>query len=236
VFSCLESPEAQKTERQFAEAGYAVVSCFAHHSLEESIPLIVGEVNPEHLALLSQQPFAAGKIVANPSHLVMSLVLSLKPLLDRFGLEFVKVGIPSSISQKEAIRKQLLDILGLEVSLHSMILEDDLATLSIRLREKGSREQIIQAWRQFGSDSQRLSLPSVPFHSIYYFEAGQSFEPQLQRSLDKEGAVSVASLQPFSDVEYQYQFILLSQPTQRSPVRAALLNAELLVLQGKVYW
>lgn len=234
VFSCLDSPEAQKTEYQFAEAGYVVVSCFAHHLVEESIPLIVGEVNAEHLELLSQQPFATGKIVVNPSHLVMSLVLSLKPLLGRFELEFVKVGIPSSISEKEAISKQLLDILGLEVNIHSMTLEDDLATLSIRLREKGSREQIIQAWREFGSESQRLSLPSVPFHSIYYVEEAQPIEPQPQRSLDKDGAVSVGLLHPLSDIEYR--FTLLSQPTQRSLVRAALLNAELLVLQGKVYW
>jgi aspartate-semialdehyde dehydrogenase len=234
VFSCLASPEAKQVEYQFAEAGYVVASCFAHHLLEKSVPLIVGEVNTEHFTFLSQQPFAIGKIVANPSRLVINLVLSLKPLSDRFGLEVVKVAIPPSISEDETLKKQTLDILGLEVSIHSMTAENDLATLSIQLREKGSREQIIQAWREFGNDSQRLSLPSVPFHPVYYFEESQSPEPQLQRSLDKDGAVSVGSLRPLSDIEYQ--FTLLSQPTQRSLVRAALLNAELLVLQGQVYW
>jgi aspartate-semialdehyde dehydrogenase len=98
VFSALDASVAGEIEERFARAGYIVVSNARNHRLDADVPLLVPEVNGEHLELIKQQPYGSGAIVTNPNCSTIGLVLALKPLLDAFGLEAVHVVTMQAIS------------------------------------------------------------------------------------------------------------------------------------------
>jgi len=112
VFSALDGTTARQAEEEFARAGYTVVSNASAWRLDPEVPLVVPEVNPEHLGLLSGQRFAPGLLVTNPNCCVAGLVLVLKPLHDAFGLTAVMVTTLRAISGAGYPGVPALDALG----------------------------------------------------------------------------------------------------------------------------
>ena len=90
VLSALDSGPARELERPYARTGALVVSNASAHRMDPDVPLLVPEVNPDHLALLDGQSEAGG-LVTNPNCSTIGLVLALKPLHDAFGLDTVRV-------------------------------------------------------------------------------------------------------------------------------------------------
>jgi aspartate-semialdehyde dehydrogenase len=110
VFSGLDSKVAGKVETEFASAGYKVISNSKNHRMDEDVPLLIPEVNPNHLELIKKQKYGKGCVVANPNCSVIGLVLALKPLIDNFGLEAVNVVTMQAISGAGHPRVVNLDI------------------------------------------------------------------------------------------------------------------------------
>jgi aspartate-semialdehyde dehydrogenase len=110
VFSGLDSNVAGEIETKFAKAGYKVISNSKNHRMDEDVPLLIPEVNPEHLELINIQKYGEGCVVTNPNCSVIGLVLALKPLLDKFGLEKVNVITLQAISGAGHPRFAKLDI------------------------------------------------------------------------------------------------------------------------------
>ena len=98
VFSGLDSGIAGDVETAFAKAGYIVISNSKNHRMDDDVPLLVPEVNPDHLELIKCQDYNGGCIVTNPNCSVIGLTLALKPLLDNFGLEKVNVVTMQALS------------------------------------------------------------------------------------------------------------------------------------------
>ncbi|MBO8182125.1 MAG: aspartate-semialdehyde dehydrogenase [Archaeoglobus sp.] len=100
VFSALPSDTARKVESEFAAAGFVVASNASAYRMEEDVPLVIPEVNPEHLGLIEVQKRRRGWdgfIVTNPNCTTIVLVISLKPLMD-LGLKDVKVATMQALS------------------------------------------------------------------------------------------------------------------------------------------
>lgn len=93
ALSSLDPSVARDTEERFARAGVMVVSNASPHRLVEDVPLVVPEVNGDHLALLDAQERypGGGGIVCNPNCSTIGLVLALAPLHRTFGVEAVDV-------------------------------------------------------------------------------------------------------------------------------------------------
>src|SRR5262249_40505628 len=88
VFSGLDSSVAGEIEAAFAQAGHVVVSNARNYRMESTVPLLIPEVNGDHLALLDAQRAAkgwSGGIVTNPNCAVVVLAMALAPLR-QFGL------------------------------------------------------------------------------------------------------------------------------------------------------
>lgn len=98
VFSSLDAKVAGDIEKVFAKAGYIVISNAKNHRMDDNVPLVVPEINSDHLNLLSTQSFGDGKIVTNPNCSTIGLVMALKPLLDKFGLKAVNVVTMQALS------------------------------------------------------------------------------------------------------------------------------------------
>ncbi len=98
VLSGLDANIAGEVETAFAKAGYIVISNSKNHRMDDDVPLLVPEINPDHLGLIKQQNYNGGCIVTNPNCSVIGLALSLKPLIDNFGLESVNVVTMQALS------------------------------------------------------------------------------------------------------------------------------------------
>ncbi len=97
LFSALDSKTAAAVEAELAAAGHFVVTNAGAHRMDADVPLIVPEVNPEHLELAAVQPYR-GALLANPNCSTIGLVMALKPLADAFGVSAVHVVTLQAIS------------------------------------------------------------------------------------------------------------------------------------------
>lgn len=90
VFSSLPGEIARETEGSFAAAGYPVISNSSAFRMDEDVPLLIPEVNHQHLRLLETQRKKyprGGLIVTNPNCSTIMLALALAPLHAAFGVE-----------------------------------------------------------------------------------------------------------------------------------------------------
>ncbi|MDP6670210.1 MAG: aspartate-semialdehyde dehydrogenase [archaeon] len=111
VFGALDSSVAGPIESEFAKEGYFVVSNSRNHRFDDDVPLMSAEVNPEHLKLLARQK-TKGKIVTNSNCTIMGVTLTLKALMDAFGLEEAMLFSMQAVSGAGYPGVPSLDILG----------------------------------------------------------------------------------------------------------------------------
>ena len=115
IFAALDSDIARELEPRFAEAGCAVISNSSAFRMQADVPLVIPEVNPDHLAILEHQQWrrqSGGYIVTNPNCSAIGLVLALKPLEERFGIESLFVSTMQAISGAGYPGVPSMDILG----------------------------------------------------------------------------------------------------------------------------
>ncbi len=100
VFSALPSDVAREVEKKFAEAGFAVASNASAYRMEEDVPLVIPEINADHLSLIDVQKRNRGWegfIVTNPNCTTIILTLTLRPLME-LGLREVNVATMQALS------------------------------------------------------------------------------------------------------------------------------------------
>jgi aspartate-semialdehyde dehydrogenase len=101
VFSALPGEVAEEIEQRMAREGRALFTNTSRHRMEPDVPLLIPEVNPEHISVLERQRKErdwSGYIVANPNCSTIHLNLALKPLQQAFGLEAVFVATLQAVS------------------------------------------------------------------------------------------------------------------------------------------
>jgi aspartate-semialdehyde dehydrogenase len=114
LFSAMDAGVATEIERAFAEAGHVVVSNSRNHRMEQDVPLLVPEVNPDHLRLVPGQQRVRGwkgQIVTNPNCSTIGLVMALGPL-KQFGITKVIVSTMQAVSGAGYPGVASMDILG----------------------------------------------------------------------------------------------------------------------------
>jgi aspartate-semialdehyde dehydrogenase len=100
VFSATDASAATEIEQSFAKAGHSVVSNSRNHRMEDDVPLLVPEINPGHLRVLTAQKARrqwSGQIVTNPNCSTIVLTMGLAPLKP-FGIQRVIVTTLQAIS------------------------------------------------------------------------------------------------------------------------------------------
>ena len=101
VFSALPSDVARETESQFAQAGYAVCSNASTYRAVDDVPLLIPEINADHVALIARQRAARnwpGLIVTSPNCTITGVALPLKPLDVAFGVRKVFMASMQAVS------------------------------------------------------------------------------------------------------------------------------------------
>ncbi len=100
MFSSMDASVATEIEREFAKAGHVVVSNSRNHRMEPDVPLLIPEVNPDHLKIIPHQQRLRGwkgQIATNPNCSTIVLAMALAPL-KQFGITRVVVTTMQAIS------------------------------------------------------------------------------------------------------------------------------------------
>lgn len=101
VLSALDSSVAFEIEEEFAKKGYAVSSNAKNHRMEPDVPLLIPEINYDHVDLIKAQQKRRGWkgfIVTDPNCSTIHMTLALKPLYDEFGIEKLIVTTMQAVS------------------------------------------------------------------------------------------------------------------------------------------
>ncbi len=115
IFAALDAEIARELEPLFAAAGCAVISNSSAFRMAPDVPLVLPEVNEAHLPLIESQQTrhsSGGYIVTNANCSAIGLVLALKPLEVRFGIESLFVTTMQAVSGAGYPGVPSLDILG----------------------------------------------------------------------------------------------------------------------------
>jgi len=269
IFAALDAGIARELEPQFAAAGCAVVSNSSAFRMQENVPLVIPEVNADHVALIEKQCWrkqSGGYIVTNPNCSAIGLAVALAPLHRKFGIDSIFVvtmqavsgaGYPGVASldilgnvipyiakeeekMEEETRKLLgrlsvdhIEPAGFSMTAHCnrVAVEDGhTESVSVKLKHKAAAYEIIAAFNEFRSTPQELQLPLAPARPIVYDDASDRPQPRFDVDRGNGMTVSVGRLRPCGVLDYK--FTVLSHNTIRGAAGAALLNAELLKVQG----
>jgi aspartate-semialdehyde dehydrogenase len=269
IFAALDAGIAREMEPKFAEAGCAVVSNSSAFRMQQDVPLVIPEVNPDHLALIEQQSWrkkSRGYIVTNPNCSAIGLVVALAPLHQKFGVESLFVTtmqavsgagypgvasldilgnvIPYIAKEEEKMEEETKKLLGQLNSNHiqdagfsmtahcnRVAVEDGhTESVSVKLKEKADIEAVLAAIRDFKSKPHELGCPLAPERPLIYDAAPDRPQPRFDIDRGNGMTVSVGRLRPCGVLDYK--FTVLSHNTIRGAAGAALLNAELLKVQG----
>jgi aspartate-semialdehyde dehydrogenase len=276
LFAALDAAVAHELEPKFAAAGCAVISNSSAFRMTNDVPLVVPEVNADHLALLEQQSWrkeSGGYIVTNPNCCAIGLVLALAPLQARFGIDKLFVStlqavsgagypgvasldilgnvIPFIKNEEEKLQEEVGKLLGtlsgdriqrLDATLSAHcnrvpVLDGHTECVSIKLRTPATYEQMLAAWAEFKplhAIHEGHPLPSAPECPVEYEDAIDRPQPRLDLMRGNGMATTIGRLRPCT--LFDWKFTLLSHNTIRGAAGAAILNAEILAMLGKLDW
>jgi aspartate-semialdehyde dehydrogenase len=270
VFSGLDAKVAGEIEMAFAKAGYPVISNARNYRMEPDVPLLIPEINPDHLQLIKIQKanrnFGSGFIVTNPNCSTIPLAMVLAPLHKEFGVEKVLVTTLQAISgagypglpsldildnvipfingEEEKIESEPLKILGTlsnkkvrpaEIDISTQVnrvpvLDGHLMSVSVKLKNEFDLPGIKQVLADYSSVPQKLNLFSAPANPIIVRDEKDRPQPRLDRDVGDGMSIVVGRIRPCPVLDIK--FCALGHNTIRGAAGAAILNAELLKVEG----
>ncbi|HJP94898.1 MAG TPA: aspartate-semialdehyde dehydrogenase [Pyrinomonadaceae bacterium] len=258
VFSSLPGEIARETEGSFATAGYPVISNSSAFRMDEDVPLLIPEVNHQHLRLIEKQKrrySSGGYIVTNPNCSTIMLALALAPLHAAFGVSAVAATTMQALSGAGYPGVASLDILD-NVLPHIRGEEEKIETETKKILDATSMAVSAQCHRVNVADGHmagvRVKLDRKPelrdlrealasFRSLPQemrlhsapaapiVVRDEEDRPQPKLDRDAGRGMTITIGRLMPDAVLDYRFVVLSHNTIRGAAGAAILNAELLI-------
>lgn len=266
----MKKDEIKALEEAYAKAECPIVSNNSAHRFTPDVPMVVPEINPDHLDIISAQRKRLGTkkgfIAVKSNCSIQSYVPALHPLM-KFGItevlactyqaisgagktfetwqDMVDNLIPYIGGEEEKSEQEPLKVWGNIVGdeivkaetpsittqcLRVPVSDGHTAAVFVRFKNKPSKEEILELWKNFKGVPQELDLPSAPKQFIHYFEENDRPQAKLDRNLENGMAVSTGRLR--EDTQYDYKFVCLSHNTLRGAAGGGVLLAELLAEKG----
>lgn len=264
VFSCLEmeKEEIKKIEEAYASLGVAVVSNNSAHRWTEDVPMIMPEINPDHLKLIKQQQknraWDKGFIVVKPNCSIQSYVPLITPLLNFKPKEVVVTtlqavsGAGKTLDEWPEMQENVLPYInGEEEKSENEPTKiwggkgPKISATCIRVSvEDGHMASVSVSFEKKPSREgiinawknfnplRGLGLPSSPDPFITFFQEDNRPQTKLDRMIGNGMGISVGRLRE-DDIQ-DFKFISLSHNTIRGAAGGAILIAELLVKKGYI--
>lgn len=221
--------EKQK-ERLNTKKGFIAVK--PNCSIQSYVPLInaLMEYEPQELVVSTYQAISgAGKNFNDWPEMVDNVIPFIKGEEEKSEIEPLKVW--GSIENDEIVLTNKIKITS--QCIRVPVTDGHLATIFVKFKNKPTKEQILEKWKNYQGEPQKLDLPMAPKQFITYFEEDDHPQTKLERDLDKGMAITAGRLR--EDNIYDYKFVGLSHNTVRGAAGGALLTAELLYKLGYLY-
>lgn len=268
----MKKDEIKNLEETYAKHECPVVSNNSAHRFTPDVPMVVPELNPEHIEVIEAQRKRLGTkrgfVAVKSNCSLQSYVPALFPL-DKAGFEIDKClvctyqaisgagktferwpemldnVIPFIGGEEEKSEQEPLKIWGkvegdrivnaeepkfTAQCLRVPVSDGHMAAVFVSFKNKPSKEQILEVWKNFKGAPQELELPHAPKQFLNYFVEDNMPQTKLSRNLEKGMAVSIGRLR--EDSQYDYKFVCLSHNTLRGAAGGAVLLAELLCAKG----
>lgn len=267
----MKKDEIKALEERYAKAECPVVSNNSAHRGTPDVPMVVPEINPEHIEIINAQRKRLGTkrgfIAVKSNCSLQSYVPALHPLMAEFGVtkalvctyqaisgagktfdsmpEILDNVIPYIGGEEEKSEQEPLKIWGhiegdkivnadspsiTAQCLRVPVSDGHMAAVFASFKKKPTKEQMLEAWKNFSGVPQELQLPSAPKQFLNCFEEDNRPQTKLDRMLENGMAVSIGRLR--EDTQYDYKFVCLSHNTLRGAAGGAVLMAELLAAKG----
>lgn len=178
IFSPLPTDAAESLEPKLAKAGYRVITDASPHRMDKDVPLIIPEVNSDHLALTAEQSRTKrwkGMLVATPNCTAAGLALVLKPLHESLGLKKVIVSTLQAVSGAGYPGVPSLDILD-NVIPYINEEEDKVETEPLKVLGDVKGGRILPARFKISAMVHRVATTDGHLESLY-IETEANFEP-----------------------------------------------------------
>jgi aspartate-semialdehyde dehydrogenase len=185
VFSALDAAAAADVEAAFARAGRFVLSNARSYRLEPDVPLLIPEVNPDHLALIDRQRARrgwSGAIITNSNCSTMVAAMALAPLHQAFGVSTVFVTTLQAVSGAGYPGVPSLDILGNVIPYIGGGEEEKIETETLKLLGSLGEDGVVPA--PMVVSAQVTRVPVEHGHTV-------CLAVGLERSADADAAVAV---------------------------------------------
>ena len=266
----MKKDEIRALEETYAKHECPVVSNNSAHRFTPDVPMVIPEINADHLHIIEAQRKRLGTkkgfVAVKSNCSLQSYVPALYPL-DKFGVdkclvctyqaisgagktferwpEMIDNVIPYIGGEEEKSEQEPLKIWGkiegdkivsadspkfTAQCLRVPVSDGHMAAVFVTFKNKPTKEEILNAWKEFSGEPQALELPHAPKQFLNYFEEDNMPQTKLNRNLEGGMAVSIGRLR--EDSQYDYKFVCLSHNTLRGAAGGAVLLAELLAAKG----
>ncbi len=183
VFAALDAAIARDLEPNFANAGCAVISNSSAYRMSGNVPLVIPEINAEHLHLIEEQPSrrdSGGYMVTNPNCSTIGLVMALKPLEERFGIEQILVTTMQAVSGAGYPGVPSMDILG-NVVPHIGNEEEKMETETLKLlgklEQNGAAYTVVPLGARISAQCNRVAVEDGHTESVSIKLGGKLGQP-----------------------------------------------------------
>ena len=278
VFSAVDmtKDEIKKIEEEYAKTETPVVSNNSAHRWTPDVPMVVPELNPEHLEVIADQKKRLGTtrgfIVVKPNCSIQSYTPALHALkkagyepktvvattyqaISGAGKTFKDwpemehniipfIGGEEEKSEQEPLRiwghvdaekKAIVPAESPVITCQCIrvpVLNGHTAAVFVKFKKNPTKEQLIEALKNFSGVPQELRLPSAPKQFIQYLE--EDNRPQVSLDVNYENGMGISVGRLREDTVYDWKFVGLSHNTVRGAAGGAVLCAELLKAQGYI--
>lgn len=261
LFSALDSGVAGPLEHTFRDAGYGVVTNASSHRMDPTVPLVIPEINPGHLALLDGRK-GAGFLLANPNCCAIPLAMALAPLHRTWGVAALTCATWQAASGAGYPGEPALDLLGsvhphagdeeVKLDCEPQKILGDLDTpadfrvsarcvrvptvdghlIGINVRLRGDPSPEAVTEALRGWTGDGPELPSCPRPPLRVVERRD--RPSIRADVDAGGGMVVTVGRIEACPVMGIKLYALGHNTIRGAAGAAIANAELLVATGRV--
>ena len=253
VFSAVDmsKDEIKAIEEAYAKTETPVVSNNSAHRWTPDVPMVVPEINPQHMEVIEFQKKRLGTtrgfVAVKPNCSIQSYAPVLTAWKGFEPYEVVVTTYQAISGEEEKSEKEPLRIWG-EIKDGVIVPADDVkitsqcirvpvlnghtAAVFVKFKKQPTKQQLINAINNFSGVPQELKLPSAPKQFIRYME--EDNRPQVALDVDYENGMGVSVGRIREDSIYDWKFVGLSHNTVRGAAGGAVLCAELLKAQGYI--
>ena len=276
VFSAVDmtKEEIKKIEEDYAKTETPVVSNNSAHRWTPDVPMVVPEINPQHMEVIKYQKERLGttrgfvavkpncsiqsyapvltawkefepyEVVATTYQAISGAGKTFKDWPEMVGNIIPYIGGEEEKSEKEPLRlwgeiddnkKEIVPATSPVITCQCIrvpVLNGHTAAVFVKFKKKPTKEQLIEALKNFSGVPQELNLPSAPKQFIQYLEDDN--RPQVSLDVNYENGMGINVGRLREDTVYDWKFVGLSHNTVRGAAGGAVLCAELLKAQGYI--